>query len=102
MHALIAVGTRVPVEGFPDSTRHKICIRCHKWFEPLEGVVASPESSGPIRSMRNLGAQMTGDSSALRFMCHRIRVRRNTKLVILATFLRLIAMVLILERIGLI
>jgi hypothetical protein len=58
-----------------------------------------PEATGPLSSMRNVGADLTGDESALRFMCHScIRVRRITKAVIFAAFAILILIVMVLDR----
>jgi hypothetical protein len=93
----------MPVTGFPDSSIHKLCFRCHKWHEPHEGVVALPEATGPLSAMHNISAQLAGDPSAYRFMCHRcIRIRRLTKRIIFATFAILIVIVLILGRLHVI
>ena len=93
----------MPIEGFPDSSVHKICPRCHKWFEPDEGVEALPEASGPISGMRNLGASMTESRSALRFMCHHcLRVRRNATRIIYGKFLTIVVVILILVKLHLI
>lgn len=60
-----------------------------------------PEAVGPIGGMRNLAAELAGDSSALRFMCRRcVRVRRTTKLILYSLLVGMIALILILERLG--
>jgi hypothetical protein len=30
----------MPIEGLPDPARHRVCMRCTKWFEPDEGSAA--------------------------------------------------------------
>jgi hypothetical protein len=83
----------------PDAERHCICRRCQKWFEPNEGRLMAPEATGPLGAMRSLQASF--DSSVLRFQCHRCsRVRRATQIAIWATFLTLLGVVLLLEKLG--
>ena len=68
----------MPVEGFPDASKHKICIRCRRWFEPEEGEMAYPEAGTgfsafvgvfPPRYVRILIAKATGSESKLKFVC---------------------------------
>jgi hypothetical protein len=59
----------------------------------------APEATGPLGAMRSLRASF--DSSVLRFQCHRCsRVRRATSIAIWATFLGLVGVILLLERLG--
>jgi hypothetical protein len=85
----------MPIQGFPDAARHKICFRCHQWFEPDEGDMILPGVGGPVTLLRNVVAQITGDESMRRFMCHRCqRIRHVTKMAIgvaLAIILGIIA-----------
>jgi hypothetical protein len=85
----------------PDASRHKICRRCQKWFEPDEGVLDYLESSGPFSAMRAASARIAGNESAKRFTCHRcLKIRRITKYVVFGAFVALVITVLILERLG--
>ncbi len=101
----------MPVEGFPDASKHKICIRCHRWFEPEEGdmVYSWRGSSLPIftdlagfvRSTRGAVASAVGDETAMRSICHECkRKRRRRKLAVYAIFALLLAVVLLLELSG--
>jgi hypothetical protein len=83
----------------PDPEIHRICRRCGKWFEPSEGALMAPEITGPLGAMR--AARASFDGSILRFQCHRCtRIRKTTERVLLGLLLGLIAVVLLLERIG--
>jgi len=91
----------MPVEGFPDPSRHRICRRCRKWFAPEEGSLALPEATGPLGSIRALRATVMGRESDLQFQCHRCTVvRRFTQIAIWSLLVAVIATVLILERLG--
>jgi hypothetical protein len=91
----------MPIDGFPDAARHKLCLRCQKWHEPDEGVVVYPEASGPLSGMRRTAAVLAGDESAMKFMCHRcIRIRKYTKIIIFGAFGTLMLLILLLEKIG--
>lgn len=68
----------MPVRGFPDADRHRICFRCRRWFEPEEGEEFVSESAAGS-FLRSFGIPVTGDLRK-RFMCHRCRrIRRITK-----------------------
>ena len=55
-----------------------------------------PEVTGPLTAMRDTAARLTGDESAMRFMCHRCqRIRRLTKTCIFISFAVLVATVLL-------
>lgn len=91
----------MPIDGVPDPSRHRICRRCQKWFEPVEGRAVSPEVTGPLGAMEALRGAVTGDSSILRFQCNRCsRIRTVTQGVIWGTLAVLLVLVLILEKLG--
>jgi hypothetical protein len=76
-------------------------MRCHKWHEPDEGVMVVPEATGPLSAMRQLGARLMCDESAMRFICHRCRrIRRITQYAIFGALALLILVVLVLDRLG--
>lgn len=91
----------MPVEGLPDPQTHRLCRRCGKWFEPRDGTLMTPEVTGPLGAMH--AARASFDPSLLRFQCSRCtRVRRTTQAVIWGTLLTLVAVILLLEKLGLI
>jgi hypothetical protein len=78
----------------PDPTRHRICRRCGKWFDPDEGRLVLPEG----RFDRNY---LLGTGSSARFQCNRCtRVRRATQGIIWGTFVGLLALVWLLQWLG--
>jgi RNase P subunit RPR2 len=78
----------------PDATRHRICIRCGKWFEPHEGQAVVPEG----RFAQNY---TLGTGSVVRFRCQRCtRIRRATQGVIWGTFVALLGLVWLLQWLG--
>ncbi len=92
----------MPIDGFPDPERHKLCIRCKQWHEPDEGKLVYPETAGPIRQMRHTASALAGGESAMRFICFRcIRVRRRTKAILFGALALLLLLVLLLEKLGL-
>ncbi len=61
-----------------------------------------PEATGPIGAMRELRASVLGRESDLQFQCRRCtQVRRVTWIVLGSLFVAVIAMVLVLDRLGL-
>ena len=93
----------MPIEGFPDPQRHKLCIRCHRWHDPDDGVMLYPEAAGPLQGLRTAAAEAAGDESAMRFMCYRcIRIRRYTKAAVFGAFALVVLLVFLLRAIGLI
>lgn len=89
------------IEGMPDPKRHRICRRCQKWFEPQDGTMAEPEVTGPLGAMHALRTSL-GDTSLLRFQCHRCtRVRRMTERGLWIALAVIVAVVLLFERLGL-
>ena len=87
----------MPVEGFPDASRHKLCLRCQKWHEPEEGVMVEREITGPFKAMRRTAATVAGLDPKWSFMCHRcLRIRRYTKAATFGTFAFLVVVALIL------
>lgn len=93
----------MPIDGFPDPQRHRLCVRCHKWHNPHEGVTLYPEAGGPIQGLRIAAAEAAGDESAMRFMCFRcIRTRRYTKAALFGAFVAMVVIVFTLPRFGLI
>ncbi len=60
-----------------------------------------PEVTGPIGALRAIRA--AAGAAPLGFQCYRCtRIRRNTQAAILGTFLVLVTIILVLERLGLI
>jgi hypothetical protein len=89
----------MPIEGLPDPLRHRICRRCGHWFEPSDGKMLAPELTGPLGAMRAVRA--SADDSLLRFQCHRCsRVRRAREIVLWGSLFAIMALVLLLERLG--
>src|ERR1700687_1669481 len=98
-----AVGHRrlMPHEAIPDPSCHRMCRRCRRWFKPEEGTLLAPEPTGPLGMMRSLRATVSGDSRGLRFQCHRCsRIRRTTQITLWALLLAMLAIVLVLDRLG--
>ena len=60
----------MPVEGFPDPDKHKICCKCGKWFEPHEGSPVTPPKAGPVAQIGRTLAGVEGFGLTERFMCH--------------------------------
>jgi hypothetical protein len=76
----------MPVD-IPDSTIHKICLKCHRWFEPEEGVLMEPESFSPLGRLRSVAKSIAGDEPDLRFICSRcLRRKQWTKAIIWISF----------------
>lgn len=90
-------------EGLPDRETHGFCFYCHKWHKLSEGARVVPEATGPLTALRGIGAAVTGDESALKFVCHRCaRRRRLTSRVLFGILIVAALVVLLLERLGLI
>ena len=71
----------------PDPAVHKLCHRCLRWFEPVEGEMRVPEAAGPISGMLQSARSISGVDSGERFICFRcLRGRRWTKLIIFGAF----------------
>jgi predicted nucleic acid-binding Zn ribbon protein len=72
----------MPIGGLPDPNKHRVCMRCTKWFEPDEGSAAVRQSFGLSGSIADGIRNAAGDAD-LRFICHRCAsVRRKRKLAI--------------------
>lgn len=81
----------MPIEGIPNSSKHRFCRRCHKWFVPEEGATFLPEATGPRGSLQALRISAIGKASDFQFQCTRCtRVRRITQVIIWLLFLTLI------------
>ena len=92
----------MPIDGFPDTERHKLCIRCKQWHEPDEGKLAYPAAAGPISQMRHTTSALAGDESAMRFICFKcVRARRRTKAILFGALALILIIVLLLEGLGL-
>jgi hypothetical protein len=92
----------MPIGGFPDKERHRLCIRCGQWHEPDEGRMVYPDAAGLLSGIRRAAAVVAEDESARRFMCYRcMRVRRYTRGIIFGSLAFVILLVLVLERLGL-
>jgi hypothetical protein len=90
----------MPIEGLPDPQAHRLCRRCGKWFEPRDGSLMTPEVTGPLGALH--AARASFDASLVRFQCHRCtRTRRTTRAIIWGTFLSLVTIILVLEKLGL-
>jgi hypothetical protein len=90
----------MPIAGMPDTTRHRICRRCQRWFEPHEGKLMTPELTGPVGASQSLRASL-GDTSVLRFQCARCtKIRRVTQITLWSILAVIVAVILLLERIG--
>lgn len=97
----------MPIEGFPDSSKHKICIRCRRWFEPEEGGMVYPEAATglsaflgvlPPRFVRILITKAIGSESNLRFICCEClkRTRRERTGCIVAFWVMMVVLPVIL------
>ena len=90
----------MPVEGMPEPSRHRICRRCQRWFEPDEGTMMAPEITGPVGALHSLRASL-GDKSVLRFQCKRCtKIRQITQIALWSALFIFVAVVLLLERFG--
>jgi hypothetical protein len=90
----------MPITEMPDPSRHRICRRCQQWFEPHEGSVLAPEMTGPLGAMQAIRS-VSGDPSVMRFQCHRCtKIRKATQIALWSTLAVVLAIVLLLERIG--
>lgn len=89
----------MPVEGFPDAARHKLCICCRKWHEPHEGTMIWPQSG--FRRFRALAASLVDDTSGMRFLCERcLKTRRIREVALVSGLVLLLAAALLLMHIG--
>jgi hypothetical protein len=99
----VARRRNVVIVGIPDRERHGFCFYCHQWKDLSEGTRVIPEATGPLSAMRATGAALTGDESALKFVCYQCaRRRRLTRRILFGTLIAAILVVLLLERLGLI
>lgn len=90
----------MPITGMPDTTRHRICRRCQRWFDPHEGTLRAPEVTGPFGASQSLRASL-GDASVLRFQCSRCtKIRQWTQIALWSTLAFLIGLILLLDRVG--
>lgn len=60
----------MPVSGFPDPEKHRICGRCGQWFEPWEGSLLPPPKAGPLAQIGRTLAGVEGFGLGERFFCH--------------------------------
>jgi hypothetical protein len=85
----------MPVKGFPDAKRHKLCSRCQKWHEPDEGTMFFRRQPGLFGGVRTTAARLAGDDSAKRFICHRCqRIRLLIGLLVFVLFFFVAAAIL--------
>ena len=76
----------MPVKGSPDAERHRVCLRCKKWFEPDEGSMVRGERWRPLDWPRAMVNVPTAQTDA--FMCnHCQRIRAATKIAVWIAFL---------------
>jgi len=93
----------MPVEGTPGREHHRFWFYWHKWHYPEEGTLVVPEATGPLSAMRSLGAAITRNEPALRFVCFRCQHRRRLiKRIIFVAFALIVGTVLLLQRLDLI
>jgi hypothetical protein len=98
----------LPVTGIPDRDKHKLCIRCHKWHEPTEGQMTYPADTGgqfsPIfDAARRISDGISGDTSAMKFICNRcVRMRRIRWGILVGILVALCLLAVILGRLGVI
>ena len=89
------------IDGFPDRERHGFCFYCHEWHDLSEGTRTIPEPTGPLSSMHVTGAVLTGDTSVLKFVCHRcVRRRRLRRRVLFGLLVAAILLALLIERLD--
>jgi len=88
----------MPIEGIPDREKHRLRFRCHKWHDPSEGDMVTPESSRPLGWIFQAAREISGLEGEQRFICRRCkRVRRVTKLAIWGLLAALLVLVLVLD-----
>jgi len=74
----------MPIEGLPDSAKHRVCMRCTKWFEPGEGSAAVRQSFGLSGGIADGIRNAAGDAD-IRFICRRCEsIRRNRRFALYA------------------
>jgi len=86
----------MPVEGFPDASKHKICMRCRSWFEPEEGDMVFPSSFsfllGLGKMLRIAVSEAVGDESVMRFMCHACQRKKRREKIAIWTIVAILVM----------
>jgi hypothetical protein len=74
----------MPIEGLPDPAKHRVCMRCTKWFEPDQGSAAVRQSFGLSGGIADGIRSAAGDVD-VRFLCHRCAsIRRNRRFALYA------------------
>jgi len=92
----------MPIQGFPDPHRHKICCSCGQWHEPYEGSTVLPPRVGPLAQIGRTLAGVDGFGLTERFMCHACQERqRRRRVLVWAAILAAILVVLLLLGAGL-
>ena len=101
-------GSPLPVVGIPARDKHKLCLQCHKWHQPSEGRMVYPAARGgpfsPIfDAARRISDGVSGDTSAMKFICNRcVRMRRIRWGILVGIFVALGVLAMILGRLGVI
>ena len=74
----------MPVEGLPDPSKHRVCIRCSQWFEPEDGLFTVRESLSVAGAIAD-GIRAAGGDDNRKFICHPCAaVRRRRKIALYA------------------
>lgn len=70
------------IDGLPDPAKHRVCMRCSKWFEPDEGSLAVKQGFGLSGAIADGIRNSAGDAD-VRFICDRCAsVRGGRKYVL--------------------
>lgn len=95
----------MPVIGFPripDASRHRLCLRCRRWFEPHEGREAHRSSVLPFVAFIRAARAASGFGTRY-FICDDCRrFRRNLTIAGWAILGGGLAAIFVLEKLGLI
>lgn len=97
----------MPIEGFPDSSVHRICIRCKKWHEPGEGLMVSPDTGSIGAMISPISAFVVGlrgltvGPNKPRFICNRCyKIRLYVRLGLFLILAGVLVTILLLDKFG--
>lgn len=89
----------MPIEGFPDTSVHRCCVRCRRWFFPNEGTdfVLPRTRLAPTEFAR----VVSGVNDRVHFLCDGCaRRRRHIRLILFGILIATVVVIYVLKEIG--
>lgn len=85
------------VEGFPDTSIHRLCRRCRKWFDADAGEEVSRDMLGPVTASGGAAVRLAG-LTPTEFLCNRcLRTVRTWKIAFLCLLVIMIGTAFVLD-----